>query len=728
MLRRVVAVLVAVVSLGVLSAAASAEAACPNEAFRVEHGMTALPDCRAYEQVSPVEKNGADVLGYETNVRAAADGHRVTFASYGGFAGAEGLRTFDPYFATRGAQGWGASALYPPQEQTGTEWHNQAPQPLGYSEQLSSAFLRLGGPPPPGVVGAQSGTENLYVRDLETGQYTLLTSAGALSGNSVGFSAGTPDFSHLLFESPAKLTPDAPIDNPAAPFNLEPTNLYESVNGKVRLASILPNGEAAEGARAGSASPEPNPISGGATQFYYTQNTISTDGSTVFWTDSSSYQLYARINGAETLHVSGSQRTLPDPAGTKPAFFLEATPSGSTVYFTSEENLTNDATNGPSAKALYAYDTGSHQLTDLTVPPSGSEPKVLGVLGAGESTSGSFVYFAATGTALAPGAPSAQELFEANEANLYAWHAGQVTYIATLSAYSGDTDEHNWEQHSFENNLPKQSRVTPSGQYLLFGSQRQLTAYDNGGHQELYRYDGVSHQLTCVTCNPRSAVATDGATLGTGAPAGQATIRLTPFLTNVMSSDGQRIFFQTNEALVSADTNGRADVYEWEEGQLHLISSGQAATDSYLGDASVTGEDVFFVTRQSLVGQDQDANIDMYDARVGGGMASQFPAAATIACSGDVCHGASPQPPATPLPASEIFNGAGNLTTQLSTAPKPLTRAQKLARALKACRSGQRRRRPLCERRARKRYGAAHKAHRASGATGKSNSSSRRTK
>jgi len=41
--------------------AALAEGACPNEAIRQEQSSTFLPDCRAYEMVSPVDKNGADV-------------------------------------------------------------------------------------------------------------------------------------------------------------------------------------------------------------------------------------------------------------------------------------------------------------------------------------------------------------------------------------------------------------------------------------------------------------------------------------------------------------------------------------------------------------------------------------------------------------------------------------------------------------------------------------------
>ena len=58
-------------------------------------------------------------------------------------------------------------------------------------------------------------------------------------------------------------------------------------------------------------------------------------------------------------------------------------------------------------------------------------------------------------------------------------------------------------------------------------------------------------------------------------------------------------------------------------GCLYLISTGESAEPSYFGDASANGDDVFFFTRQSLVGQDRDENYDIYDARIDGGIAAQ---------------------------------------------------------------------------------------------------------
>jgi hypothetical protein len=116
-----------------------------------------------------------------------------------------------------------------------------------------------------------------------------------------------------------------------------------------------------------------------------------------------------------------------------------------------------------------------------------------------------------------------------------------------------------------------------------------------------------------------------------------------------------------------------------------------------------TGENVFFSTADQLVPQDIDTQLDFYDARVGGG----FPApTAPLACGGEACQGALSAPPIFGTPASVTFNGAGNLAPPTPAKPKPLTRAQKLAKALKACHSKHdRHKRAACERQARKRYG-----------------------
>ena len=72
---------------GALAAAAQAEG-CPNEQLREGDGYALrLPDCRAYEQISPVDKNFTDAAGVPGSVQSAPSGEEVTFFSIAPFPG-----------------------------------------------------------------------------------------------------------------------------------------------------------------------------------------------------------------------------------------------------------------------------------------------------------------------------------------------------------------------------------------------------------------------------------------------------------------------------------------------------------------------------------------------------------------------------------------------------------------------------------------------------------------
>ena len=89
---------------------------------------------------------------------------------------------------------------------------------------------------------------------------------------------------------------------------------------------------------------------------------------------------------------------------------------------------------------------------------------------------------------------------------------------------------------------------------------------------------------------------------------------------------------------------------------MELISSGRADRDAELRDASPSGEDVFFSTGASLLPQDP-ALVDIYDARVGGGL--PVPQAPPSACEGEACQSPPPAPQRQSA-ASKAFHGPGN--------------------------------------------------------------------
>jgi hypothetical protein len=140
-----------------------------------------------------------------------------------------------------------------------------------------------------------------------------------------------------------------------------------------------------------------------------------------------------------------------------------------------------------------------------------------------------------------------------------------------------------------------------------------------------------------------------------------------------------------------------------------------ASGESAFLDASSSGGDVFFLTTGSLVGGDVGSGLKVYDAHE---CTSASPCPPPAAASPGECTSAAscraapmPQPSIFGAPSSATFEGVGNLLAAppvVAPKPRPLTRAQKLADALKAChhkRSAKQRR--ACKRLALKHYGPA---------------------
>ena len=120
----------------------------------------------------------------------------------------------------------------------------------------------------------------------------------------------------------------------------------------------------------------------------------------------------------------------------------------------------------------------------------------------------------------------------------------------------------------------------------------------------------------------------------------------------MVSDDGRRVFFETDESLVDEDVNGVSDVYMWDGGlRSKLISSGRGLYDSHFLDASASGDDVFIATQNQLVASDRDDSIDAYDVRVNGGFLEDAPRP----CAGDECQGGVPGAPGLMSAGSVAF-------------------------------------------------------------------------
>ncbi len=420
-------------------------------------------------------------------------------------------------------------------------------------------------------------------------------------------------------------------------------NLYDFTGGELQLVNVLPDG-----------SPEPAAVFGGpveegehgsnAPDF---ANVISTNGRRIFWTgEGPNPNIYMREDGTKTVQidagVGGGGR------------YLTATPSGSKVLFTKEGSL-------------YVYDVETRQTTDLV---EGAE--VQGLVGASEDLS--YIYFVAN--AQLAGAPKpvncSSAFYESGECNLYVLHVGEpVRYIATLSSEDNRTEPNSfgWDTGDWRGDLgAKEAAVTPSGTTALFSSVLSLTGYENNEAPEFYVYDYGSGKLRCISCH-RSGEPAEGvvSTEGRHFPySAFLPVSFAPtYSLHWMSSDGSRVFFNSVEALVPQDTNHTWDVYEWErdgsgtcteaEGCVYLISNGTAGEGNFLVDTSESGNDVFFTTRAKLIPEDENENIDLYDAHVGA-----TPPPVAPQCSGSGCQGLPSAPPIFATPASVTYDGVGN--------------------------------------------------------------------
>ncbi len=328
---------------------------------------------------------------------------------------------------------------------------------------------------------------------------------------------------------------------------------------------------------------------------------------------------------------------------------------------------------------------------------------------AGIAEDGTRLYFVANAALAGTGASEAGDCggfgaFGSGQCNLYAWEAGggpagTTGFVARLDAGGerGISDQGDWlpTMTSKAVNEQKSAQVSADGQTLLFRSHEEgLTPYQNEGRPELYLYR-VGQGITCVSCDPRGLAPTGKPSLGSIQPSVLRASFSSATASRNLSEDGRRVFFETPEALSARDTNGEGgcpavgselqakkglvaclDVYEWEapeeggckevgpaysplnEGCLYLISGGKSDWPSQMGDASATGKDVFFFSREGLVGQDKDELLDVYDARVSGGIGSQNSPPPPPPCeSAEACRPPVPPRPTKESPGSAAFSG-----------------------------------------------------------------------
>jgi hypothetical protein len=615
---------------------------CPNQELREENNSTALPECRAYEQVSPTDKNGFPVALFADNgiphYVASTDGSAITWEAAGAYGDAKSSNAINVFLARRGSAGWITHGVNPPQIASPTlrltgffRW---------FSSDLNFGVLLN----PPDVTLAPDDnpeSENTYLTDLRDDTYRTLAPGGSglvaegilASGIAIGLESGSGSSAavhRILFEDYRPLTPDAPQQDVPG---IRVIGLYEWHDGHVEYVATGTEGF---------------PVPYGAT----IDDFIEHDGERLaVYTEVTTGprgvgEIFLRRDGGAPIRITASQRATPEPPSG--GIYGGMSADGSQIYFTSLDALTEDAPPGNSTPQLYRYDAATSRLSDLTASAIGHD-EVIGI--AGVSPDGSDVYFVGYGQ-FRPG----ENEGDGQNQSLFVWHDGKISFVGpTVGVDSGKGG--------------RTFRLSQDGSKISFVSQGRMTAYDNAGQSEVYVYDAAAEHLTCVSCDP------DGSS-----PTAPSTFPVPPVEANASEANFQpgvhddgSIVFDSDEALVPGDVNGVADVYRWKDGRVQLISTGTSSAPSHYASSSATGEDIFFTTRSRLAPADTDEIPDIYDARVDGGFPG--PSGGSRCESPDTCHGPEGTAPAQSAIAS---NG---LTPEVAADPARL----RLNKALKAC-------------------------------------------
>jgi hypothetical protein len=798
---------------------------CPTSTEASPGFRTYLPDCRAYELVTPPYTEGARPIVDPGAI--SVDGEHVIAGAQGAFVGAPNLSVATNntdatvYEYSRSAGGWQPTALTPPATQF------ELSHLMAATSDLASTLW-----------GAQPGREPVFKEDIylrgSAGNFVEVGPGSAPAVHQLElnngeeeleFAGASGDLSHLVLRLHSNYRSKENLW-PGDTTNPDSYSLYEYVGACAATSDC----EAREPLLVGVRNEGAPPWMAGAKHInegaglisrcgteigsggqagapYDTYNAVSGGGQTVFFTakacggagEPEVNELYARTEPKageyKTVKISEPMSTdcgaCNTSSGLQSAVFQGASQDGKKVFFLTEQELLP----GQTGMNLYEYDFSAPEHERIKLVSNGvSEPKVQGVVRVSED--GHYVYFVAKGrlsgadTVAGRNPEEAEPQADADNLYFYDSSSGKLGFVATLLTHSEEEaieNEENAEQntvgeraanaayaayfkalaegksgqeaveillHTYygeieeltgtlgpggtlaedrtvwqaEDSRPAQvnsctsgTTVCEPGRFLVFTSSAKLTAGDTSGVPQIFEYDVQKTTLVRVSIGQGGASGGNVTTFHDAPqlPVQKFTVEDQPTATQfslALSSDGAAVFFTSAAELAPGAVSGQPSVFEYRAGGVHLISDGRDRSFEQTfpvvrlygvagGDSGT--RDVFLTTADSLVPQDGDSQISLYDAREDGG----FPAPVLApGCVGETCRGETALAPALSGATSAGEAGGGNLAGAVAKPKSVLTRAQRLKRALSACRKrhGKRRRR-ACERQARRRYGAGAK-------------------
>lgn len=596
---------------------------CPNALLRT--GPSALlPDCRAYELVTPGDPNGHPPLGTSntgdifTNRQVSPAGNKLPFTIEGGSLpglGGTGSLFGDPYLATRTSGGWSTAYIGPSPTQASAVWAGTGSPDQGYSFWIAegSGSALLGG-----------STHSVRYPD---GHSEPLGQGSIGFDREAGGSLISENGGHIIFVTGSGASTDTAVqlEPEAAPDGTQA--IYDrTADGTLHVVSLGP-GDA--------------PFAAGEHAGY---QGASLDGRGVAFKVKN--KLYLRYDDEETYEIGEGVEFAGVAEGGSRIFYVQG---GDLEAFDVNEGVIEFSASG--------------DITPVQVSPDGSA-----------------AYFVSP-SVLTPGKanPEGDEA-QPGAQNLYLSRKGALDFVATVTdrdvkgggepGYAIAEALGQWVK-AVGPNPPGHlawvpARSTPDGSVLLFKSRAALAGYDPEGHAEVYRYDSVAGNLQCLSCNPTGAAASSDATLQSRDREGVPLFGAHAWLES-LRADGRRAFFESSEALVARDSDGLQDVYQWEDqgvgsctrpgGCVQLISSPHGLRNEYLWAVNKSGDDVFILSSELLVGADADQTPSIYDARVGGGFAEASPPT----CEGEGCRPQLSSPPSLPGVLTPVLGSGDNV-------------------------------------------------------------------
>ncbi len=553
--RHALPALAALALLVLLPSIAHAEA-CPNEAQR--GGLSSgLPDCRAFEAVSPLFNEGAyTVLGGQADM-VSSDGEALTFETPSTAAAVTSSGgAISNYIARRTPQGWETSPLY----SSAALFHPQGI--VDFSPDLSEALYILA-PIVNGKVGAYD-----YYKGPPGGGMVSIGPPGAPSGpTAAGYAGGSMDLTHVLLDDNL-YTGLGGLDSTALLVPSDQTEVGGPGHGGTSLVEDVGAGSAVPVYRLVGLDNDGRQLSTCETQlgsgildnlalqggvpFHTLYHAVSADGARVFFTarapsfsqllagecggtlftpfvagqpfPHNADQALVRIDGAQTINLAlsptGCTTVACTTATAAPVVFEGASKDGTRAFVTTRRPLLDEDVDG--GMDLYECDLSGPpaasvspvnpcpRLIPLSVSGDASAPAdVQGVVRV--SSDGSHVYFVAHGALTsspnsqgAVPVPGDDNLYVADTSQAHPNH--QLAFIGKLSGTDitpypsgAGISQGLWGFDGLSPGTGRPAQTSADGRYLLFTTAARLTADDTDSARDVYRYDADTGALTRIS-------------------------------------------------------------------------------------------------------------------------------------------------------------------------------------------------------------------------------------